>query len=72
MVNHPVVELTSEASWNIVCVMPVCTQYQTNGLKIEDKFTPYGKEILAKLVSFLQVYVLDNLCVSDSLIRQVG
>ncbi|KAI9574917.1 acyl-CoA dehydrogenase/oxidase [Boletus coccyginus] len=38
MVNHPVVELTSEASWNI----------------IEDKFTPYGKEILAKLVSFLQ------------------
>ncbi|KAN0097686.1 Acyl-CoA dehydrogenase/oxidase, N-terminal and middle domain containing protein [Tylopilus felleus] len=38
MVNHPVVELTSEASWNL----------------IEDKFTPYGKEILAKLVAFLQ------------------
>ncbi|KAF8559047.1 acyl-CoA dehydrogenase NM domain-like protein [Imleria badia] len=38
MNNHPVVELTSEASWNIV----------------EDKFTPYGKEILAKLVAFLQ------------------
>jgi len=38
MVNHPVVQLTSEASWNI----------------IEDKFTPYGKEILAKLVVFLQ------------------
>ncbi|KAH0839695.1 acyl-CoA dehydrogenase NM domain-like protein [Lanmaoa asiatica] len=38
MVNHPVVELTSEASWNL----------------IEDKFTPYGKETLAKLVYFLQ------------------
>ncbi|KAF9246984.1 acyl-CoA dehydrogenase/oxidase [Melanogaster broomeanus] len=38
MTNHPVVELTSEASWNL----------------IEDKFTPYGKETLAKLVTFLQ------------------
>jgi len=38
MVNHPVVELTSEASWNL----------------IEDKFTPYGKETLAKLIAFLQ------------------
>ncbi|KIJ70319.1 hypothetical protein HYDPIDRAFT_23435 [Hydnomerulius pinastri MD-312] len=38
MTNHPVVKLTSEASWNLV----------------EDKFTPYGKETLAKLVTFLQ------------------
>ncbi|KAI6105523.1 acyl-CoA dehydrogenase/oxidase [Pisolithus sp. B1] len=38
MAKHPVVELTSEASWNLV----------------EDKFTPYGKETLAKLVTFLQ------------------
>ncbi|KAI6047123.1 acyl-CoA dehydrogenase/oxidase [Pisolithus marmoratus] len=38
MAKHPVVELTSEASWNFV----------------EDKFTPYGKETLAKLVTFLQ------------------
>ncbi|KAF8450777.1 acyl-CoA dehydrogenase NM domain-like protein [Boletus edulis BED1] len=38
MSNHPVVQLTSEASWNF----------------IEDKFTPYGKETLAKLVAFLQ------------------
>jgi len=38
MANNPVVQLTSEASWNF----------------IEDKFTPYGKEILAKLVAFLQ------------------
>ncbi|KAG8218414.1 acyl-CoA dehydrogenase NM domain-like protein [Butyriboletus roseoflavus] len=38
MVSHPVVELTSEASWSL----------------IEDKFTPYGKETLAKLVGFLQ------------------
>ena len=55
MVNHPVVQLTSEASWNIVRVVFVCTQLQANGLKIEDKFTPYGKETLAKLVVFLQV-----------------
>lgn len=38
MTKHPVVELTSEASWNLV----------------EDKFTPYGKETLAKLITFLQ------------------
>ncbi|KAH7916737.1 acyl-CoA dehydrogenase/oxidase [Hygrophoropsis aurantiaca] len=38
MAPHPVVELTSEASWNL----------------IEDKFSPYGKETLAKLVAFLQ------------------
>lgn len=38
MAKHSVVELTSEASWNFV----------------EDKFTPYGKETLAKLVAFLQ------------------
>ncbi|KAI6164922.1 acyl-CoA dehydrogenase/oxidase [Pisolithus thermaeus] len=38
MAKHPVIELTSEASWNFV----------------EDKFTPYGKETLAKLVTFLQ------------------
>lgn len=38
MTKHPVVELTSEASWNLV----------------EDKFTPYGKETLAKLIAFLQ------------------
>lgn len=55
MTSHPVVELTSEASWNIVRVVFVCPQLQFNGLKIEDKFTPYGKEILAKLVIFLQV-----------------
>ncbi|KAL4075801.1 acyl-CoA dehydrogenase/oxidase [Scleroderma yunnanense] len=38
MAKHPIVELTSEGSWNF----------------IEDKFTPYGKETLAKLVAFLQ------------------
>lgn len=38
MSKHPVVELTSEASWNLV----------------ENKFTPYGKETLAKLITFLQ------------------
>ncbi|KAG6333505.1 hypothetical protein ID866_5581 [Astraeus odoratus] len=38
MVRHPIVELTSEASWNLV----------------EDKFTPYGRDILTKLVTFLQ------------------
>ncbi|KAG2043079.1 acyl-CoA dehydrogenase/oxidase [Suillus americanus] len=44
MAPHPVVELTSEASWNL----------------IEDKFTPYGKETLAKLVYFLQDEILPS------------
>ncbi|KAK0490753.1 acyl-CoA dehydrogenase/oxidase [Armillaria novae-zelandiae] len=39
MVYHPVVELTSEASWAMV----------------EDKFSPYAKETLAKLITFLEV-----------------
>lgn len=55
MVNHPVVELTSEASWNLVRVIFVCTRHQVNSLQIEDKLTPYGKETLTKLVAFLQV-----------------
>ncbi|KAJ8585305.1 acyl-CoA dehydrogenase NM domain-like protein [Rhizopogon salebrosus TDB-379] len=44
MASHPAVELTSEASWNL----------------IEDKFTPYGKETLAKLVHFLQDEILPS------------
>ncbi|KAG1820418.1 acyl-CoA dehydrogenase/oxidase [Suillus subaureus] len=44
MTRHPVVELTSEASWNL----------------IEDKFTPYGKETLAKLVYFLEDEILPS------------
>ncbi|THV03324.1 acyl-CoA dehydrogenase NM domain-like protein [Dendrothele bispora CBS 962.96] len=38
MAAHPVVEWTSEASWNMV----------------EDKFSPYAKETLAKLIKFLE------------------
>lgn len=57
MANHPVVELTSEASWNLVRVKFVCAQRLANGLKIEDKFTPHGRETLAKLVVFLQVLI---------------
>lgn len=45
MTPHPVVELTSEASWNLV----------------EDRFTPYGKETLAKLVYFLQDEILPSM-----------
>ncbi|EGO01728.1 hypothetical protein SERLA73DRAFT_177178 [Serpula lacrymans var. lacrymans S7.3] len=42
MVSHPIVELTSEASWNL----------------IQDKFSDYGKETLAKLIAFLHDEVL--------------
>ncbi|KAM6495548.1 Acyl-CoA dehydrogenase/oxidase, N-terminal and middle domain containing protein [Amanita muscaria] len=38
MEQHPVVQYTSEASWAMV----------------EDKFSPYAKEILAKLITFLE------------------
>jgi len=42
MAPHPIVELTSEASWAM----------------IEDKFSPYGKETLAKVVTFFQEEIL--------------
>ncbi|KAK2466520.1 hypothetical protein APHAL10511_002162 [Amanita phalloides] len=38
MAQHPIVQYTSEASWGMV----------------EDKFSPYGKETLAKLIHFLE------------------
>jgi len=40
--SHPIVELTSEASWAMV----------------EDKFSPYAKETLAKLIEFLEDEIL--------------
>ncbi|KAJ3500057.1 hypothetical protein NLJ89_g9961 [Agrocybe chaxingu] len=42
MAPHPVVEYTSEASWAM----------------IEDKFSPYAKETLAKVVKFLEDEIL--------------
>ncbi|KAK0453366.1 acyl-CoA dehydrogenase/oxidase [Armillaria borealis] len=44
MVYHPVVELTSEASWAMV----------------EDKFSPYAKETLAKLITFLENEIIPS------------
>ncbi|KAF8639881.1 hypothetical protein AX17_001135 [Amanita inopinata Kibby_2008] len=38
MAQHPIVQYTSEASWAM----------------IEDKFSPYGKETLSKLIKFLE------------------
>ncbi|EIW82254.1 acyl-CoA dehydrogenase NM domain-like protein [Coniophora puteana RWD-64-598 SS2] len=40
--SHPVVEFTSQSSWDL----------------IEDKFTPFGKETLAKLVQFFKDEIL--------------
>ncbi|KDR83361.1 hypothetical protein GALMADRAFT_235456 [Galerina marginata CBS 339.88] len=42
MAPHPVIAYTSEASWSM----------------IEDKFTPYGKETLAKVIKFLEDEIL--------------
>ncbi|KAF9057366.1 acyl-CoA dehydrogenase [Panaeolus papilionaceus] len=42
MAPHPIVEYTSEASWAM----------------IEDKFSPYAKETLAKLINFLEDEIL--------------
>jgi len=39
MSSHPVAELTSPSSWAMV----------------EDKFSPFAKETLAKLIKFLDV-----------------
>ncbi|KAK0498520.1 acyl-CoA dehydrogenase/oxidase [Armillaria luteobubalina] len=44
MVYHPIVELTSEASWAMV----------------EDKFSPYAKETLAKLITFLENEIIPS------------
>ncbi|KAF9468947.1 acyl-CoA dehydrogenase/oxidase [Collybia nuda] len=41
MAPHPIIEYTSEASWAM----------------IEDKFSPFAKETLAKLITFLEVEV---------------
>jgi acyl-CoA dehydrogenase len=55
MAPHPVVELTSEASWAVVRVL-LCFYTGTYLIaQIEDKFTPFGKETLAKLIAFLHV-----------------
>ncbi|KAF5387802.1 hypothetical protein D9615_000188 [Tricholomella constricta] len=42
MTPHPIIEYTSEASWAM----------------IEDKFSPYAKETLAKLITFLEDEIL--------------
>ncbi|KZP24670.1 acyl-CoA dehydrogenase NM domain-like protein [Athelia psychrophila] len=42
MAPHPIIELTSEASWSL----------------IEDKFSPFAKETLAKLIEFQQNEVI--------------
>ncbi|KAF8076157.1 acyl-CoA dehydrogenase/oxidase [Lyophyllum atratum] len=42
MAPHPIVEYTSEASWAM----------------IEDKFSPYAKETLAKLITFMEEEIL--------------
>jgi hypothetical protein len=57
MTDHPIVEFTSEASWALVRIL--YTLSRTTELKnlsqIEDKFSPYAKETLAKLISFVKV-----------------
>ncbi|ESK97502.1 acyl- dehydrogenase [Moniliophthora roreri MCA 2997] len=49
MAQHPIVELTSEASWAMV----------------EDKFSPFAKETLAKLIKFLDAEVFPALKVAE-------
>ncbi|PSR73668.1 hypothetical protein PHLCEN_2v10587 [Hermanssonia centrifuga] len=50
MASHPIVELTSPSSWAMV----------------EDKFSPYAKETLAKLISFMDNEVLPALRVAHA------
>ncbi|KAJ3981534.1 acyl-CoA dehydrogenase/oxidase [Lentinula detonsa] len=50
MSTHPVVELTSEASWAMV----------------EDKFSPYAKETLAKLIEFMENEILPAIKVAHA------
>ncbi|KIK08565.1 hypothetical protein K443DRAFT_563052 [Laccaria amethystina LaAM-08-1] len=50
MAPHPVIEYTSESSWAM----------------IEDKFSPYAKETLAKLIKFMEDEVLPAIRVAHS------
>ncbi|KAI0049593.1 acyl-CoA dehydrogenase NM domain-like protein [Auriscalpium vulgare] len=50
MSEHPIVELTSASSWAMV----------------EDKFTPFGKETLAKLIKFQEEEVLPAIKVAQA------
>jgi len=50
MAPHPIIELTSEASWGM----------------IEDKFSPFAKDTLAKLITFLQNEILPSLAVAHA------
>jgi acyl-CoA dehydrogenase len=50
MAPHPVTEYTSESSWAMV----------------EDKFSPYGKETLAKTIKFLEDEILPAIKVANA------
>jgi acyl-CoA dehydrogenase len=54
MSKHPVVEWTSEASWAMV----------------EDKFSPYAKETLSKLIKFMEEEILPAMKVAHAQIPE--
>jgi acyl-CoA dehydrogenase len=55
---HPVIAYTSEASWAMVShrkQLQTNEMLTNNSFQIEDKFSPYAKETLAKVIQFLEV-----------------
>ena len=55
MGQHPVVQYTSEASWAMVMGQSVKIMLANSAKQVEDKFSAYGKEVLANLILFLEV-----------------
>ncbi|KAG6890947.1 hypothetical protein C0995_000904 [Termitomyces sp. Mi166 len=54
MAPHPVTEYTSEASWAMVRSFKIALWHNLTPDQVEDKFSPYAKETLAKLIAFLE------------------
>ena len=58
MAPHPIEEITSPSSWALVSTTITVFQrpkFDSLGKQIEDKFSPFAKETLAKLITFVQV-----------------
>ncbi len=69
MASHPVAELTSSSSWAMVSRSSLLNDTGSDRFSqwVEDKFSPYAKETLAKLIAFSEVRrVSQRYCLSNS------
>ena len=74
MAPHPIEAITSPSSWGMVRAFSLDGELRpwsqvfmyVAGIQVEDKFSPYAKETLAKLIAFVEVrcphYDYPSLC----------